>query len=173
MKYDVSDIQGWMSDVELGWLFVCASGVGSVVEIGSWKGRSTHALLSGCAGPVIAVDHFNGSPSEIDAAHAEAKEGKIFDEFTKNVGHFKNLTVLQMSSEQAASHFQPKSIDMVFIDGDHVDGVRQDITLWKPVCKVLLCGHDWGQGEVKAACKELLPGVRKARVGSIWQWRAM
>jgi predicted O-methyltransferase YrrM len=92
MKYNASKnkIQGWMSETELLWLFNTAKEMNSVVEIGSWKGRSTHALLSGCKGTVYAVDHFLGSVDERETYHAEAKTRDIYKDFMGNVGSFKD-----------------------------------------------------------------------------------
>ena len=55
-------ITGFMSEPELTQLYKWACECESIVEIGSWRGRSTHALLSGCKGKVYAVDHFGGNP---------------------------------------------------------------------------------------------------------------
>ncbi len=57
-EYKDLGIQGWMSLKELNWLYQQAKKCDSILEIGSWKGRSTHALLSGCKGIVTCVDTF-------------------------------------------------------------------------------------------------------------------
>lgn len=147
-----NNIKGWMAPVDLQWLYDTAGKMDTIVEVGSWMGKSTHALLSGCHGIVTAVDHFKGT--EWDMEHyKKAIGGDVYDIFMKNVGHFKNLKVLRMSSAEAAKEFSDKSIDMVFIDGDHsYDGVKNDLLLWRPKTKKLLCGHDWGS----------YPGVQKA-----------
>ena len=51
--------QGWMYPEELEWLYEAAKRMNSIVEIGSWQGRSTYVLLSGCRGPVVAVDKWD------------------------------------------------------------------------------------------------------------------
>ena len=152
-------IDGWMTDAELHWLYDTASGMESIVEIGSWKGRSTHALLSGCEGTVWAVDHFNGSNSQ-ELAFTEAKEKDIHKIFLENVGHFKNLKALKTDSITASKQFKDKSVDMVFIDGDHAyEAVKADIEMWLPKAKKLICGHDYPFKGVKKAVDELLDGV--------------
>ena len=70
---------------EAAWLYDMASQCESVVEVGCWKGKSTFVLAQACKGQVYAVDHFKGSMSEINDACAEAKEGKIYEIFMKNV----------------------------------------------------------------------------------------
>ncbi len=126
--YKGNNIDGWMNDNELDWLYEKARQMDSIVEIGSWKGKSTHALLTGCRGVVFAIDHFQGSVDERDTTHKEAKNHDIYKNFYKNVGHFKNLVTMRTDSKKASSFFKAKSIDMVFIDGDHTfEGVFNDI----------------------------------------------
>ena len=161
-------IQGWMGPQALSWLYEKAREMQSVVEIGSWKGRSTHALLSGCKGPVFSVDHFQGNPEERDTAHKEAKEHDIFPIFWENVGHFKNLVAMRMESVEAGRFFAPRSVDMIFIDGSHMrEAVLVDLMTWKPKCRKLLCGHDIGYSAVKGAL-ELLGFNYKAELGNLW-----
>jgi len=143
------EIQGWMGAQELQWLYERASEMDSIVEVGSWKGRSTHALLSGCKGTVVAVDHFLGSASERDGAHALAKTQDIFKAFWKNVGHFSNLIVLKRNSPEAASLFGDNKVDMIFVDGDHAEqAFLADVTGWLPKCRKLFCGNDTYQDGV-------------------------
>lgn len=142
-----NDISGWMEPSGLKWLFLVAQEMDSIVEVGSWKGRSTDALLTGCKGTVWAVDHFKGSKTERNSCHKEATEKDISEIFLKNVGHHKNLKLLKMDSLGAAKKFEDKSVDMVFIDGGHThEEVRADIEAWLPKVKKLICGHDYGRG---------------------------
>lgn len=47
-------------------------------------------------------------------------------------------------SEAAVIEFKPKGIDIIFIDGNHAyEYVKQDLDLWYPKCKAVLCGHDY------------------------------
>lgn len=145
MNYQDIGISGWMTPAELQFLYENAQKMESILEIGSWKGRSTHALLSGCKGKVTAVDHFKGSEGEAEA-HREAlgDDSPVYKEFMRNVGSFSNLEVLKMSSEEAKKVLGDKKFDMIFIDAEHTyEGVRKDIVLWKDNAKVLLCGHDY------------------------------
>jgi predicted O-methyltransferase YrrM len=166
-------IDGWMGDEELRWLYETAKTMKSVVEIGSWKGRSTHAILSGCRGPVWAVDHFMGSPNELEAAHREAKDGKIYDQFIANVGMFPNLTVLRMPSVEAARKFSPKSVDMIFIDGCHVyEDVHADIAAWLPIARKIISGHDVAYAGIQRSIRELLGDVQVFPATQIW-WKVL
>lgn len=168
-KYGENNIQGYMYDEELDCLYNLATEVNSIVEIGSWKGRSTHALLSGCKGTVIAVDHFLGSADkeEHEKYYKDAKDDIIYNEFINNVGHFNNLKVLRMSSENAIKLVD--SVDMIFIDGEHTsEGFKKDLDMWLPKCRKIICGHDYN---------DKFPGVKNyvdknfkdiEVIGSIW-----
>ena len=173
MPYKIPDIDGWMEECQMNWLYGTAQTMTSIVEIGSWKGRSTHALLSGCPGPVFAVDHFRGNPDEIGegSAHFEATCTDIFPQFWANVGHFKNLVAMRMPSVVAAQYFAPASVDMVFIDGDHStkEAIVSDLAVWRPKCRRLLCGHDASYITVQDALKEM--GYRYQGVNGFAIWR--
>jgi predicted O-methyltransferase YrrM len=164
------NIEGFMTEVCLQWLSKTAQTMAGILEVGSHYGRSTHALLSGCRGQVIAVDPWQGT----------TREGKprqqVFEQFIRNVGYFPNLGVLRMPSSAAARLFRGQSFDMVFIDGNHAyDYVKADIEAWLPKTRKLICGHDFSKNwpGVVQAVEELFPD-RYELVGdrcSIWMVR--
>jgi len=142
-EYPDQGIEGWMTFKELSWLYDMAKQVDTIVEVGSWKGRSTHALCSGNNGKVIAIDHFKGSKGE-ESQHREAETNRVYKEYLKNVGHFSHLKTMKMTSEKAAKKLKGKKFDMIFIDGEHTyEGVKKDIKLWKNKARKILCGHDY------------------------------
>jgi len=168
-----NNIEGWMLEEEVNWLYETSKLMSNVVEIGSWKGRSTHALLSGCNGAVYAVDHFKGADVGADNTNEQAKFEDIHSIFLQNVGHFHNLVLLKMSSEEASKLFTDKYFDMVFIDGTHAyDVVMNDIKLWYPKTKRVVCGHDYGSpcGVKQAVDDYFTPLVKTVhnKVHSIW-----
>ncbi len=172
MKYTGNAIAGWMKPAELQWLYDRAQKMDTVLEIGSWKGRSTHALLSGCKGTVFAVDHFQGS-AESPATVRTARRQDVFSIFRQNVGQFPNLVTLRMSSADAAKSLSACGIaafDMVFIDGAHsFDAVQADVRLWEARATKLLCGHDFGRFGVGPALSSVFGDGKVERgPGSIW-----
>ena len=183
-------IEGWMTPAELRWLKSAAASMGSIVEIGCWKGRSTHALASSCKGPVYAVDTWGGSPGELDGAHAEALHGRVYEQFVENLSDCNNVIIMREDSVTASQHFgySPKrvscftddgmyheedfdgSIDMVFIDASHeYEDVKADIEAWRPKARRLICGHDYNWPGVKRAVDEAFGGRATIAEGSIWQ----
>ena len=165
-----------MGEYELEWLHETAKRMNSIVEIGSWKGRSTFALLSGCPGIVYAIDHFRGDSDSI-IQQGMVKREDVYQTFMQNVGHFQNLRVLKMDSIHAVKVFSgeievfPRMIDMVFIDGEHsYESVKPDLEAWLPKAKKLICGHDWEPASMyeglRRAVHEKLGEVQSFR--SIW-----
>jgi SAM-dependent methyltransferase len=165
------DIHGWMFPEELAWLSEQAAKSASVAEIGCWKGRSTFALLSACAGPVYAIDHFQGSPDE--PGHAEARKDAVAvrREFLRNCGDFPNLRMIERDSLAAAEMFRGQELDMVFIDASHrYEDVLADIRAWLPKTRRLFAGHDYSRdwpGVVRAVHQIFGTAIQRA-AQSIW-----
>jgi predicted O-methyltransferase YrrM len=155
-----------MSTDESKWLYETAQKMNSIIEIGSWMGKSTYLFCSGCKGNVYAIDHFKGS-EEIPEVPSN-----LFEIFMGNIGHFTNLRVLAMTSEEAWGYDNiiPLSVDMIFIDGAHdYNSVLFDLQAWAPRVKKLISGHDRDQAGVPKALKEFFkPDQVKPGAGSIW-----
>jgi hypothetical protein len=163
-------IEGWMDAEECRWLRETAIRMsGGIIEIGSWKGRSTKELLES-GHHVTAVDHFQGSPGPGGGGmHVLAQEEDIYAEFLKNVGHYPNLKVLKMTSLEAAGKLNGDQADMVFIDASHdYQDVKADIAAWLPKTRKLICGHDYSPvwPGVMRAVNEAFSEVKL--VDSIW-----
>ena len=171
--YDISEApEGWMNGLEMLWLFENAQGKARVLEVGSWKGRSTHALCTGAAhGQVWAVDHFQGSVGE-DVQHAEAKADpeSVFKQFTRNTAQFDNLHVCRADSLTAAKGFPEGFFDLIFLDASHDESsVRADLLAWRSKCRGILAGHDFSDDwpGVKAAVLSIV-GQPDGVEGAIW-----
>jgi hypothetical protein len=157
-------IDGWMLEEELRWLHDQAARCAAVLEVGCWKGRSAMALAQGCPGRVYTVDHFRGSPSEAEG-HREATVLDLATVARENLRGMPHVTVLPLASANAAALFEPRSLDLVFIDGEHTaPAVEADLRAWAPKAARVLCGHDRRLASVQAglaACGiawELGPG---------------
>jgi predicted O-methyltransferase YrrM len=129
-----ANVHGWLTLREGQALYKLAracTGRGAIVEIGSWKGKSTIWLAKGSqAGsgqPIHAVDPHLGLV-------AGAPENS-FLEFEKNIreaGVADLVKPLVKTSEAAAREFD-QPVELIFIDGVHeYDYVKQDLELWFP-----------------------------------------
>lgn len=137
------DVPGFMELDELEWLHERASEFDSVLEVGCWYGRSASALARGCSGRVWTVDHFEGSPSEREGAHADVNSIDVGLEAERTLEQYENVSILKMPSLSASRTFRDGSIDMVFLDGDHDrEAVLIDLLSWRPKASSLICGHD-------------------------------
>ena len=108
---------------------------GLILEIGSFKGSSTYALVLGAQGrnvKVHAVDTWMGSPGGLK----EWPYGPAYtiDEFKHNLKEMlENGTVImhEMSSAGAYMIEPPLKPNLIFIDGSHqYEDVLFDVTFW-------------------------------------------
>jgi len=180
---DAMKIDGWMSPLELAWLAQWAKVSSNIVEIGSFQGRSTKALVQNTKGTVTAIDSWNEDPTlsrEIAVAgnriNTVMPPNYLYEEFMRNLGEHTNLTVMRGKSLDAAASMNGDKFDMIFIDASHdYAAVKADIEAWKPKLAPggVLCGHDFDPvkwPDVVRAVNELLPEAKLA-VDSIWMWQ--
>ena len=112
-----------------------------IVEIGSWKGRSAIAMFT-TDRLLVCVDPFTGNQHDITGELA--KRENILYEFLSNISLANVYPAIMRTTSEKASHlFAKKSVDMIWIDGDH-DLLFEDISYWEPALKegALVCGHD-------------------------------
>jgi len=135
-----------------------------VVEIGSFKGKSTCFIAEGL-----------GSKKSqffcVDTWHNDAMpdEGRvdIFDIFLNNTKDYREKIkpLRGRSSEVVKEWPSSRKIDFLWVDGDHsYEGVKSDIECWLPLVKKnsLACFHDYRDAPgVKRAVDEL---VEKNRI---------
>ncbi len=138
VKKLVSTVDGWLSTREGKLLYTLANkckGKGAIVEIGSWKGKSTIWLANGSklAGnsKIHAIDPHVGSSEH----NTPEQQVWTFDQFKANIekaGVADHIVPLIMTSEKAAQDFD-KPVELIFIDGAHeYEYVKQDFELWFP-----------------------------------------
>lgn len=131
----------------------------TVVEIGSWKGRSTIALALGVkavgGGRVFAIDPHTGAGTPRGPAATAV-------EFQRNIaaaGVDQLVESLVTTSHAARPQFGAKSVDVLFIDGSHeYHDVATDITDWQTALKdesVVAFNDPWAPG-VYRALRELV-----------------
>jgi predicted O-methyltransferase YrrM len=123
----IADVPGWLTDEEGEALYELAracTGEGVIVEIGSWKGKSTICLgrgsQAGASVPIYAID-----------PHADYR----FGDFKANVdraGIAELVNPIASLSQPAADDFH-EPIELLFVDGSHeYDLVLEDFEKWVP-----------------------------------------
>jgi hypothetical protein len=146
---------------ELEMLSFWASQMETVIEVGSWAGRSAYAMAKGTTGQVHSVDTFTGSVDEADMLHlATMRGGSMLPTFLENTKDCPNIEVHVGDSVELAKYLP--DADMVFIDGGHsYHQVKADLQAWIPKTRRLICGHDFDPMTpgVVAAVKEVLGDV--------------
>jgi predicted O-methyltransferase YrrM len=129
-------IDGWLSIPEGIALYQLArrcSALGAIVEIGSWRGKSTVWLakgsLAGARAPVFAVDPHVGSPEH----HETFGEVWTYDDFIRNVEQagVREIIVPKVTTSEEAARSFDAPVGLVFIDGAHdYASARSDWMLW-------------------------------------------
>ena len=163
-------VPGWLSDEEATALYELAKGCtgrGVIVEIGSFKGRSTICLgLGSQAGrsvPIYAIDPGHG--------------WKRFAEFQANIRRARIealVTPIAAASADAFPDFPEPAIELLFIDGSHrYDLVDLDFHLWtrKLLDGGMLAMHDtnaYFPGSCRVAEEQMYKGSRYRHVRFIY-----
>lgn len=142
-------IGGWMSERELTWLASQAKNCKTIVEFGSYHGRSTRALADNSPKDTViwAVDPWNGEYLTDSGVVVPDVNSYCLPIFKTNLeDHIASGKVIPV--RRKSQHFTLHcKVDMVFIDGDHrFDSCYADIlrasNLLTP--SGLMCGHDYG-----------------------------
>lgn len=187
MDERILDIDGWMHEIELRWLYDTARKVPAgelVVEIGAWMGRSSAAIYEGCAGknPVVSIDTWQGSPDE---PHEIAQQVDLLGVYLENMrtlgfepkpfppGLGMSLPsephYLVLDSLEALTLIPDNSVCWWFYDGRHTT-TQENIAAWMRKMKPgLVTGHDYFcfYDYIQPAVHRLLKHINQI-VHSIW-----
>ncbi len=149
---EVETIEGFLrSPMQERWLFKAARSLpagASVVEVGSFKGRSTGCLGAGVksrGGHVWAIDRFEGD----GGAYGDNRFLKEFQANMDRLGLGEVVSPVQADSRAAARDWD-RSIHLLFLDGSHeYDDVTADFEAFFPfvVDGGLVAFHDVGPEE--------------------------
>jgi len=128
-------VEGMVSEEEAKLLYAVAEGCtqGCIVEVGSYRGRSTVALAMGARDgsqpKVYAIDPHE--PFEgILGGQFGPEDRRAFFEAMLKTGAYSNVRLINLSSEVVAPGWK-EPIGVLWIDGDHrYEGVRRDFEAW-------------------------------------------
>ena len=138
---NVANVEGFLSKKEMHFVFLLGavqSCQGEILEIGSFKGRSTILLSKAAAlaneNRVVAVDPLT-SPSVTDPdLKGKASGWEDFQRNLKTAGVEKFVEFHRMTSFELAKQWElQRKIRMLWIDGDHTyRGAKMDFDLFRP-----------------------------------------
>lgn len=130
----INTMSGWLSGKEADILFRLAKGTtgkGAIIEIGSWKGKSTTCLSLGsreAAGThITAIDPHTGS-----SEHGDVDTYAEFLENIKKNGVDDMVDPIRDYSHNVGKDWD-KPVELLWIDGAHeYEYVLQDLEVWEP-----------------------------------------
>jgi glycosyltransferase involved in cell wall biosynthesis/predicted O-methyltransferase YrrM len=174
------DITGWFSYSKIYDLFVEEAKEGStIVEIGSWFGKSTNYLLNKIesSGKLInleVIDTFKGTLNEdLHQEIVKDFDGDIYQTFYENIELNPNIVVHKNYSHDSSELFSNNSIDYLLIDGDHsYEGVTSDIKnyFYKMKPGGIISGDDYNVFDgTTAAVNEYFLGAHEL-YGNNYNW---
>lgn len=139
-------VYGFLDPAETQLLYDLASQVpthGTIVEIGSYQGKSTIAMAMGAFRPdaiVYAIDHHS------DMVSVDTRYGMMDNAFyMENIVNYKLGNVIKTINLPSYDVVKiwTLPIDLIFIDGAHdYDSVKHDFEQWSPFVRGWLCFHD-------------------------------
>jgi len=157
--------------IDFGWLLTSMCNIPEnavVVEVGSAWGCSALAFTKGFEAfnkkeaKLYCIDPWTGTDTESERGYwvnviAKGPDWfyQQFEDNMKEEGVFDRITPIRKRSADAVNDFEDKSIDFLFLDGDHCyEAVMEELTLYEPKMKIngVIVGHDWDY--------ELLDGSR-------------
>lgn len=139
--------------------------INTLVEIGCYQGEST-TIFAHCLPntKIYAVDPFRTS-------YDIQKMTMVQLNFNKRISKFSNIIKIKKESLLACKDFEDKSLDSVYIDGDHsYNSVYNDILAWKKKIKDggVICGHDYNLQSVKNAINDIFKKEVKIYEDTSW-----
>jgi len=154
----ILSVEGYLGPLEARFLYDTASTLsdGCIVELGSYRGRSTVALALGSqAGnsvPVYAIEPHESFVGEFGATFGPHDRIAFFQNLLRT--HCAEIVrVINVKSEEIVPGWA-KPVGLLWIDGDHrYESVKQDFELWAPhvVPNGLIALHDTLEQELGPA----------------------
>lgn len=150
----LAKLEGLISEqtgVELAKLAATVPGDHAIVEVGSFKGKSTAYLAEGArlghGARVFAVDPWDSQPEPGKHGYNSPNVRKAFDAQLRSLDLRSGVTARKLYSKEAADKWKDIPVGLLYIDGDHeYDSVLDDFANWLPHMAVpaLVAFDDYG-----------------------------
>lgn len=144
---DYKSVPGWCSGAEAAALQAYAAGR-RVLEIGTWKGRSTIAMAA-TAEHIITVDHFRGDDY--------AGRSNPSEETLQRFGPYLEVIAVCVGDWRIVrQHLDPSRFGLVYYDADHTYEATADFLDWAAPLGKPLAIHDVDNNQNHAGVKKAL-----------------
>lgn len=145
--------------------------VKTFIEVGMGLGQHSEQILDNCKmieksygiDPYMPYDETDQFHKDVSAIDDTLTPKENFDKLCKaiinriNLKHKDRFTHIRKPSKEAANDFEDKSIDLIFLDGNHkYEYVLEDCEAWFPklINNGIMCGDDFYMEDVKRAVTE-------------------
>ncbi len=155
------DVEGFLGFAEAEFLYAAGRGRRCIVEIGSYRGKSTCLLASACAGAggrVYAIDPHINTGADPEGWYGRADHDALVANLARYgvAGRVELIEKLSLDARAAWRAAGDQPIDLLWIDGDHTyEGVDADIRAWSGLVRPggMIAAHDH---------RDQFPGVARA-----------
>ncbi len=172
----VTFTEDWFDETQIAALqalYARTTGVGDIVEVGSWEGRSTVALANVAHPDVVhAVDTWRGCTSDDSGTLAAGRD--VYAAWCTNVAELTagNVVAHRMGWREFFTD-RTDPIRFLFIDAEHTyrevfDNIRAALPLM--AAGSVMCGDDAGHPPVSSAVIDALGQL--TLTGGLWHWEA-
>lgn len=157
-----ADLEGLIKMEESAWLFRTAAGMATIVEIGSYRGKSCVLLAKGSedvGGHVTAIDPHLEFPDDDVVKFSQQDHDALMDAVRRH-GVENRVTPVIKTSEDALADWDGRPIDLLWVDGDHrYEAAKFDLERWGRFVRIggVIAAHDYThRDEVRRAWDEVV-----------------